>query len=190
MMRGAGGADGPFGDNEIAVLEGERLGADEAGIAWDRDEHDDQNERGGARPQHGDDGQGKEDHGERAHGVKEQDQNAIEPAGAEARDEAEEKAEESGQSGGGKGNGKGGARAIDDARKGIAAEVVGSQPMGQVGALEFTHDADFQGIIGRDEGRQDGHQKKYDNQRKAEKPHGIAGQRPDAAHEACGAFSP
>ena len=190
MMRGPDAPMDRSAHNEITVLEGERLGADEAGIARDRDEHDDQNEGAGARPDHGDDRKGKEDHGERAHGVEEQDQNAIEPAGAEAGDEAEEKAEESGQSGGGQGNRKGGARAIDDARECVAAEVVGSQPMGQVGALEFAHDADLQGIIGRDEGRQDGHQKEYDNQREAEKPHGIAGQRPDAAHEAGGAFSP
>ncbi len=60
----------------------------------------------------------------------------------------------------------------------------------RLGALKFAHDADLQGIIGRDEGRQDGHQQEYDNQREAEKPHGIARQRADAAHEAGGAFSP
>ena len=96
---GARCADRSFRHNEITVLEGECLGADKPRIAWDRDEYDDQNESGGSRSQHGDHRQGKKNHGERAHGVKEQNQNAVKPAGAETGDQAQEQSTKSGETG-------------------------------------------------------------------------------------------
>ena len=50
-MRGVAGADRLLGQDEVGVAQGQGLGADQAGIAGERDEDDDEDQRARCRGQ-------------------------------------------------------------------------------------------------------------------------------------------
>ena len=137
------------GVDVFTVADGHDLGADEARIAGPSTDGEGEDEVGEAWAEEGGEGDGEEDAGEGEEGVHgEGGEDGVDPAAEVACEAANGEAEGEGDGDDADGDGEGEARAPEEAGEGVAAELVGSGPVGGGRGLEAVEQVDGGGIVG------------------------------------------
>lgn len=152
-----GGAESARGFDELALLDGQHLGADQAGVADPSAdaERDDQIED--ARAEKGHEGDGDENSGKRKECVHHDDvEETVGIAAVIAGDGAEDQAEKERSGDHAAAYEHGDASAVDGAGEDVAAELVGAEPVGGAWRLQAAGQVNVAGVLGRDPGGEDG----------------------------------
>ena len=145
---GGAGAERALGQDEFRGFQGQSLGAHDPAVDRHRghDQDQDHHLEAGAGERHG--GEREHDGRERAQGVEQEQQHAVEPARAVAREHAEQEADDQRDRDRPEGDLERHPAAEEDAREGVAAELVGAGEVGERGAAEPCADVERVWVVG------------------------------------------
>ena len=149
-------ADGLRRLHEFGLLQDEDRAAHQPGVGRDGEDAHRQHDVLHPRADDGDEQDGEQDAREGERDVHDPHDEVVDPAAQVSADEAEQHAPERGDQDGEHPDEQRGARAVDDAAEHVAPEMVRPERMGERGVLERRLKVRLRGVVGRDEGRQQG----------------------------------
>ena len=155
-----GGAEGAGGLDVLALLDGEDLGADEAGVVDPAGESESEDEIREAGAEEGHDHDGKQDSGKGEEGVREIDvDEGVGEAAVKAGEHAEDGPQSEREGDDGDGDGEGDARSVEGAGEDVATEFVGAEPVCSGGRKKSGAEVEARGLVGSEPGSEDGGEK-------------------------------
>ncbi len=152
-----GGSECTGGFDELALLDGHDLGADEPGVADPAGDGQGEDNVEQTRPHEGDEGNSEQDSRQGEEGIGDVDvEDGVGPASVEAGERAGDQSQHEGESDDTDGDSEGDAGSVKGAGEDVAAEFVGAEPVSGAGRHEASGEVELGGVVRGKPGSKEG----------------------------------